>query len=155
MKTPVPEYADLSMKNRSVPCDTVLPHLVYPDVAEAAAWLSATFGFSEHYRYGDPAAGAQMLLGKACVMLRASRPGEASPAEIGCITQSLTVFVDDVRAHYEQSKAAGATIVEELNETFYGELQYGVRDFAGHRWLFSQHAKNVDPSAWGAAVARS
>jgi uncharacterized glyoxalase superfamily protein PhnB len=141
------------MQNRSVPVDSVLPHLVYPDVAAALEWLGRVFGFVEHYHYGEPAQGAQVLLGKACVMLRTSRPGEASPAEIRCLTQSLTVFVDDVRAHYERAKAAGATVIEELNETMYGELQYGVRDFAGHHWLFSEHARDVDPASWGASVA--
>ena len=53
-------------KNRSVPTDTILPHVVYQDVAEALAWLCKIFGFTEHYRYGDPAgpiSGAQMHLG--------------------------------------------------------------------------------------------
>lgn len=36
--------------NRSVPADTVLPHLVYRDVEAAIAWLEKAFGFFEHYR---------------------------------------------------------------------------------------------------------
>jgi uncharacterized glyoxalase superfamily protein PhnB len=36
------------------------------------------------------------------------------------------VFVEDVDAHYDRAKLAGAKIVEELNETAYGERQYGV-----------------------------
>ena len=39
--------------NRSVPTDTLLPHIVYRDVPEALAWLTATFRFREHYRYGS------------------------------------------------------------------------------------------------------
>jgi uncharacterized glyoxalase superfamily protein PhnB len=147
-----------TIRNRSVPADTVLPHLVYANVADALAWLTRTFGFTEHYRYGEPggpAAGAQMLLGKACIMLRAARPGEASPAQVGHNTQSLTVFVDDVDAHYERTKSAGAKIVEQLHETFYGERQYGVEDLEGHHWLFSQHARDVTPGEWGATLARS
>jgi uncharacterized glyoxalase superfamily protein PhnB len=143
--------------NRSVPTDTVLPHIVYRNVADALAWLSSTFGFTEHYRYGEPdgpVSGAQMTLGKACIMLRATRPGEASPVEVGHQTQSLTVFVDDVDGHYERTRAAGANIVEELHETFYGERQYGVEDLDGHHWLFSRHARDVSPDEWGATVAR-
>ena len=51
-------------------------------------------------------------------------------------TQSLTVFVEDVNAHFEKAKSAGAKIVEELHETVYGERQYGVEDLEGHHWLF-------------------
>jgi uncharacterized glyoxalase superfamily protein PhnB len=141
------------MKNRSVPADIVLPHLVYQDVAGAIDWLTATFGFTEHYRYGDPAQGAQMHLRDAWIMLTSPRLGRASPAQAGLWTQSLTVFVDDVDMHFAKTKAAGAKIVEDLNETMYGERQYGVEDLEGHHWLFAQHAKDVSPQDWGAVMA--
>jgi uncharacterized glyoxalase superfamily protein PhnB len=145
------------MTNRSVPADTVLPHLVYENVADAIAWLTAHFGFAEHYRYGDPdhPSGAQMRLERAVIMLKAARPGCATPVRAGSWTQSLTVFIDDVEAHFERAKAAGAAIAEDLHETEYGERQYGVEDFAGHHWLFSKHATDVDPADWGAKVALS
>jgi uncharacterized glyoxalase superfamily protein PhnB len=141
------------MKNRSVPADIILPHLVYQDVAAAIDWLTRTFGFAEHYRYGDPAQGAQMHLGNAWIMLSLAREGRKSPAQTGVWTQSLTVFVDDVDAHFERAKSAGAKIVEDLHETMYGERQYGVEDLDGHHWLFSRHARDVSPSEWGAVVA--
>jgi uncharacterized glyoxalase superfamily protein PhnB len=142
------------MRNRSVPTDTVLPHVFYRDVADALDWLTKTFGFSEHYRYGEPVSGAQVFLGNAYIMVTSPRPGGASPAQLGHQTQYLTVFVDDVDAHYARVKAAGAKIVEELNETIYGERQYAVEDLDGHRWLFSQHARDVSPDEWGASIAR-
>lgn len=40
--------------NRSMPVDTVLPHITYRNVAEASRWLTATFGFAEHWRAPDP-----------------------------------------------------------------------------------------------------
>jgi uncharacterized glyoxalase superfamily protein PhnB len=58
----------------------------------------------------------------------------------------------DVDAHYAKAVAEGAKIVEELQETVYGERQYGAEDLEGHKWLFSQHAKDVDPAEWGAKV---
>jgi uncharacterized glyoxalase superfamily protein PhnB len=141
------------MRNRSVPADIILPHLVYQDVATAIDWLTRAFGFVEHYRYGDPAQGAQMHLGDAWIMLTVARPGRSSPVQTGVWTQSLTVFVEDVDAHFAKTKLAGAKIVEELHETMYGERQYGVEDLEGHHWLFSRHARDVSPSEWGAVVA--
>jgi uncharacterized glyoxalase superfamily protein PhnB len=143
------------MKNRSVPADVILPHLVYQNVAEAIAWLNRVFGFTEHYRYGDPVQGAQMHLGNAWIMLSLAREGRKSPAQAGVWTQSLTVFVDDVDAHFEKAKSAGPKIVEDLNETMYGERQYGVEDLEGHHWLFSRHARDVSPGEWGATVFKS
>jgi uncharacterized glyoxalase superfamily protein PhnB len=144
------------MKNRSVPVDGVLPHLVYGDVAGAIAWLTEVFGLEEHFRYGDPAApqGAQMHLGDAWVMLSGARDGRKSPKELGAWTQSLTVFVEDVEGHFARTKAKGARVVEELHETVYGELQFGVEDFEGHLWIFSRHARDVGPGEWGAVVAK-
>jgi uncharacterized glyoxalase superfamily protein PhnB len=141
--------------NRSVPADTVLPHISYQNVADAIAWLTRTFGFTEHYRYGQPGGpidGAQMHLGNAWIMLRSARGG-ASPAQLGYGTQSLTVFVEDVDAHFQRSKLAGAKIREDLNETMYGERQYGVEDLDGHPWLFSRHARDMGPEEWGATVS--
>ena len=144
------------IENRSVPSDALLAHVVYEDVAAAIAWLRRTFGFVEHYRYGEPGgavSGAQMHLGAAWIMLQAARDGRSTPAKIGCWTQSLTVFVEDIEAHYSRARAQGATVVEELNETVYGELQYAALDLAGHHWLFSKHARDVAPEEWGAVVA--
>lgn len=138
------------MKNRSVPVDTVLPHVYYRDVVEAVAWLTKMFGFREHYRYGDPVSGAQVHLGEAYLMLKRARDGWKSPAELGFGTQSLTIFFPDVETHFENAKAGGARIVEDLHETVYGELQYCVEDFAGHHWLFSRHARDLSPRDWGA-----
>jgi len=141
------------IKNRSVPTDTVLPHVVYQDVAEAVARLSRTFGFKEHYRYGDPVSGAQIRLGNAWIMVHGTREDRATPAQLGKSTQSLTIFVEDVDAHFRAAKAAGAKIVEELHETVYGERQYATVDFAGHHWLFSRHARDLSPDEWGAKVS--
>ena len=142
------------LENRSVPPDTILPHVEYQDLAAAVAWLTKTFGFIEHYRYGDPISGAQLHIGNAWIMVNQAAPGTSSPAKLGYGTQSLTVFVDDVDAHFHNSQAAGAKIVEDLHVTEYGERQYGVEDLDGHHWLFSRHARDISPDEWGATIAQ-
>ncbi len=141
------------ISNRSVPTDIVLPHVIYQDVEKAIAWLNKTFGFSEHYRYGDPVSGAQMHLGNAWVMLKRAQAGHGSPKQLGYGTQSLTVFVEEIEGHFQKAKSAGAKILEDLHETIYGELQYGAEDLDGHHWLFSRHARDLSPDQWGATVS--
>ena len=75
---------------------------MYQDVAAAIEWLTRVFGFTEHYRYGEPLSGAQMHAGKACLMIKGAR-GNTTPAQLGFGTQSLTIFLDDVDAHYAKS----------------------------------------------------
>jgi predicted enzyme related to lactoylglutathione lyase/uncharacterized glyoxalase superfamily protein PhnB len=142
------------IENRSVPPNTILPHVVYQDITQAIAWLTKTFGFVEHYHYGAPPAGAQLHLGNAWIMLKQVLAGRGTPAQLGAHTQSLTVFVEDLENHFRRTKAAGAKIVEDLHETEYGELQDAAEDFAGHHWLFSRHARDVSPAEWGATMTQ-
>jgi uncharacterized glyoxalase superfamily protein PhnB len=88
-------------------------------------------------------------------MLKKTQEGSASPAKLGFGTQSLTVFVDDLEAHFLSAKAAGAKLLEDLHETVYGELQYAAEDLDGHHWLFSRHARDLSPDEWGATVSET
>ena len=151
----LPQVDTPLISNRSVPTDTILPHILYRDVEEASTWLNRAFGFVEHYRYGDPVSGAQMRAGNAWLMLKRIRDGERTPKQLGFGTQSLTVFVEEIEAHFERAKAAGVTLLEDLHETVYGELQYAAEDLDGHHWLFSRHAQDLSPERWGATVSRA
>jgi uncharacterized glyoxalase superfamily protein PhnB len=142
------------ISNRSVPTETVLPHVVYQDLERAIRWLSEAFGFVEHYRYGDPTSGAQMRAGDAYLMVKRAEPGQRSPKELGFGTQSLTIFIEDIESHYARAKSAGVILLEELHETVYGELQYAAEDLEGHHWLFSRHARDLNPEDWGATIPR-
>ncbi len=149
----------IAMKNRSVPVDTVLPHVRYRDLPTAIDWLVKHFGFVEQYHYTDTAtgkiSGAQLRLANAYIMAHPTKVASAStPAELGYDQQSLTIFFDDVDAHYRKVKSTGIRLVEQLHETVYGELQYAVQDLEGHLWIFSQHAKDLSPDQWGAKITK-
>ncbi|NIK77737.1 putative glyoxalase superfamily protein PhnB [Paenibacillus castaneae] len=144
------------MKNRSVPTDSILPHLYYENMDDALAWLIKMFGFVEHFRFALPDGqlhGVMMHHGDAWIMLKNSGPTQTSPAKNGVNTQSLSVFLDDVEEHYRHAKSSGAQIVEELFNTEYGERQYSALDLEGHLWTFSKHIRDVSPDSWGAKIA--
>jgi PhnB protein len=131
----------------------VLPHITYRDLAGTILWLSDAFGFVEHYRYGNPLSGAQIRAGNAFIMLKQARHGYATPKELGFGTQSLTIFIQDIESHHGRAKSARVTILEDLHETVYGELQYAAEDLDCHHWLFSRHARDLSPDQWGATVS--
>jgi Uncharacterized protein conserved in bacteria len=57
--------------------------------------------------------------------------------------------VQDVDAHHDRAKAAGAEIVTPLTDQSYGSREYAVRDFAGHLWGFGTYdmqAPQGDPN---------
>lgn len=143
------------MENRSIHAGILLPHVIYRSVPDACAWLARVFSFAEHYRYGSPVSGAQMRLGDAYIQVTGPRDWGKTPAALGHGTQMLTDFVDDVDAHYARSKQERAIVWEDLHETVSGERQFGTQDLDGHRWLFSQHIRDVNPEEWRATVSSS
>ena len=70
----------MTSKNHSVPTDTVLPHVIYQNLAEAIDWLTNAFGFQEHYRYGHGPSGAQMWADNAAIQVRQARDGQGHRA---------------------------------------------------------------------------
>jgi uncharacterized glyoxalase superfamily protein PhnB len=134
-------------RNRSIPMSTVIPVLIYPDVREAVAWLSAAFGFVERVRIGENHR-AQLQFGDGAVIVAEAR-GDRRPPRSGEVTHSVMVRVEDARAHCEQARARGARIVMEPTDFEYGERQYNAEDPAGHQWTFSETLADVAPEQWG------
>jgi uncharacterized glyoxalase superfamily protein PhnB len=86
-------------------------------------------------------------------MLKQIAPESRTPRELGFGTQSLTIFLEDLETHFTRAQAVGVILVEDMHETVYGELQYAALDLDGHHWLFSRHARDLSPDAWGAIGA--
>ena len=78
----------MTMKNRSVPVDAVLPHVNYQHLGEAMPWLTRAFDFRKHSRYGDGPSGGQMWAGNAAIQVRQAGAGQRTPAQLGFGTQS-------------------------------------------------------------------
>ena len=133
--------------NRSIPRSEVVPVLIYPDVREAVAWLTAEFGFTERVRIGENHR-SQLRVGEGAVIVGDVR-GDRRPPRAGEVTHSVMVRVDDVHAHCERARANGARIVMEPTDFEFGERQYTTEDPAGHRWTFSETLADVAPEAWG------
>jgi PhnB protein len=135
---------------------TVMPYLLYEDSDAALAFLVKAFGFTEKVRMTDDGGRvdhAEVQIGDGVIML-GTPPGDyTSPAKLGGKTQSVYVYVDDVDTHYERAKQAGAKIVREPEDQFYGDRNYAVEDPEGHEWYFGTHVRDVSPEEMQAAGA--
>jgi uncharacterized glyoxalase superfamily protein PhnB len=138
--------------NRSIPASTVIPVLIYPDVREAVAWLSAAFGFIERVRIGENHR-AQLQVGEGAVIVGEAH-GDRHPPSRGDVTHSVVVRVEDARAHCERSRAHGARILMEPTDMQYGERQYTAEDAVGHQWTFSETLADIAPEEWGGETVR-
>jgi uncharacterized glyoxalase superfamily protein PhnB/DNA-binding XRE family transcriptional regulator len=123
----------------------ITPTLVYEDSKAAVAWLERAFGFEAREKVAGPDGQiihSELTLGDGLIMVghvafSPSVQGRmASPQSLGKTTQSLFVFVDDLDAHYQRAKAAGAEIVGEI-ESNYGFRRYRANDLEGHEWCFA------------------
>ena len=72
--------------------------------------------------------------------------GFASPADLPAVPSQIFCYVDDVDAHHERARAAGATIAAEPKDEPHGDRMYRAVDPEGHRWMFATHVKDVDLS---------
>lgn len=135
---------------------TITPYLLYEDVAGALDWLAHAFGFKEVLRFDGPegyVTHAEMRLGDGSIMLGDPGPDYRNPKRVGERTSQLYVYVDDVDAHYERARAAGAEIKLEPTDQAYGDRRYDAYDPEGHLWSFATHVRAVPPEDWGATEA--
>jgi uncharacterized glyoxalase superfamily protein PhnB len=128
---------------------TIFPILRYHNARGAMQSLCATFGFVELFSVpesGQFVRHAQLKLGTNIIMLGSARPDEhmASPQVLGAATQALYVYVDDLDAHFQRARSAGAEIMSPPKDTDFGSREYHVRDLEGHPWTFGTYLPDAD-----------
>src|SRR5881227_3025254 len=107
----MPDYLESSMPNFT----RVIPLLVYADIPAAHDFLVKAFGFESGgvERNADGVAvHAEVRAGDTKIWLhRVTDEHElASPATKGVMGSGLVIYVDDVDAHFQRARAAGAKI---------------------------------------------
>jgi len=124
---------------------TIVPQLPYEDIRAALAFLERAFGF--HEIPSSRMEGADGVLHHALVEFgdgvigigTQGAHGAISPKSAGIESQYISVYVDDVDAHYQRALAAGAQIARALRE----HHAYEALDVEGHRWRFLQRMRAV------------
>ncbi len=136
---------------------TITPYLLYEDVASALDWLRDAFGFEEVLRFKGESGEvnhAEMRIGGDSLYLGDPGGDYRSPKQLGQRSSLVHVYVDDVDAHFERAKAAGAEIEREPTDQPYGDRRYDAYDLEGQLWSFATRGKEVPPEEWGAKVSR-
>ncbi len=130
----------------------VVPMVSYEDCAAAADWLVRAFGFEEEERIDEAGEITHVTLRAGDGVIYLGKPGAgyvnpkrlreesqtvARMYEVPWVIDGVWVLVDDVDAHCERARAAGARILSEPEAGPVGK-QYRVEDHEGHRWMFGQ-----------------
>jgi uncharacterized glyoxalase superfamily protein PhnB len=131
----------------------VVPMIAYEDGPAAMDWLATAFGFRERTRMldgGGRLAHGEMDTGGGLIMLATPSPHYQSPrhhrqecqpaqqwSSVPWVIDGALVYVDDVEAHHQRAREAGATILSEVEDGGPGK-RYRAEDIEGHRWMFMQ-----------------
>lgn len=133
----------------------------YRDPVAALDFLERAFGFEVTMAIDGPPEAPEMchyemaLEGRGRVMIGAEwEEAVQSPSSLGgANTQRVHVqLAGDLEAHCERARAAGATIVMEPEDQFYGDRSYRALDPEGHSWTFSTHVREVSRAEAEAAI---
>jgi uncharacterized glyoxalase superfamily protein PhnB len=130
---------------------SVIPMISYEDGIAALEWLANAFGFRETARLAGPdgrLSHGEMQVGGGLIMFASPTPDYQSPkhhrdiceqerkwSAVPWIIDGVLVYVDDLSAHFRRAKAAGATILSDIEEGPPGR-RYRAEDVEGHRWFF-------------------
>ncbi|KWE57187.1 glyoxalase [Burkholderia ubonensis] len=137
---------------------SVSPAVFYRDPWAALDWLERAFGFARSVVVSTPdgrLAHAELTYAGGTLMIG----GEwaefvTSPLGVGGRnTQCVHVqLADGIDAHCERARQAGAVILQEPADQFWGDRTYRARDPEQHVWTFGQQVRAVSAEEAAAAT---
>ena len=136
---------------------TLISALCYKDPRAALHWLEKAFGFEQTMVIlddQDNVVHSEMSFGDGMIMVGSEWDERTrSPASLDRrTTQTVHVQLnEDIDAHCERARAAGAEINQEPSTQFYGDRTYRCIDPEGHIWTFGQTVEVMTPEQWDAA----
>jgi uncharacterized glyoxalase superfamily protein PhnB len=146
------------MASPNFPRPPFIPSIVYKDNRAALQWLETAFGFEPNEILSDAEGNivhAEMSHDGGVVMIGNEwSDWTSSPASLGGKnTQRVHVRLQKgIDEHCTRAREAGAKIVMEPADQFYGDRSYIAADPEGHHWTFSQTVRNVSTGEMEAAT---
>jgi PhnB protein len=127
---------------------TVTPYLACRDAARAIEFYKQAFGAAEVMRMAAPGGKirhAEVKLGDSRLMLTDEYPEMdfLGPQARGGTTVHLHVYVKHVDAMVERAVAAGAKLIREVKDQFYGDRSGSLQDPFGHVWHLATHKEEL------------
>ena len=127
---------------------TATPYLIVRDAARAIEFYKKAFGATEMLRCADPSGKlmhAEIKIGDSPIMLADEFPEMQilGPQSRGGSTVIILLHVEDVDARFSQAVAAGAKVVRQVKDEFYGDRSGTLEDPFGHVWTIATHREDV------------
>ncbi len=138
----------------------IVPYLMIDGAAAAIDFYQRALGATENYRMEMPggAIGHAEIVVNGAVVFLADAPDDmdgdaANPSKLGGTSVLLHQYVADVDAAVATAVEAGATLVREPADQFYGDRAALIADPFGHLWSLHTHIRDVSPEEMAEAAA--
>ncbi len=127
--------------------DSITPYLGIAKAAEAIEFYKKAFDAIEVMRMQMPGGNighAELRIGDSPLMM-ASPCGQMEFGSPGKEPTSvcLHVYVVDVDKQFKQAVDAGATVISEPKDQFYGDRSCTLKDPFGHMWFLATRKENL------------
>jgi len=140
-------------KPRAIPegYHTLTVYLIVRDCAKAIDFYKAAFGAVERFRMPNPdgktIGHAELKIGDSMLMLADEQPGAfgKSPQTLGGTPCCFVMYFEDVDVAFQRAVNAGATVIQPLQNKFYGDRAGLLADPFGHQWALMMHVEDVPP----------
>jgi PhnB protein len=130
----------------------LVPHLVVDDGAAALDFYAKAFGAEEMVRLPGPGGKlmhAAFRINGFMMFLNDDFPEfndgkSTTPTALGGTAVTIHLHGPDVEGRFQRAVDAGATVVNPLEDQFWGDRYGVVRDPFGHQWSLAESVREVD-----------
>jgi PhnB protein len=136
----------------------VIPYLTVDGAAEALDFYVSALGAVERARIPGPGGKvmhAELAFGDGSVMVSDAFPewGSNGPRAIGGTPVTIAIYVEDVDATIARAAEAGATVISQPENQFWGDRSGTIEDPFGHRWHIGTRVEDVSLEELGRRAA--
>lgn len=129
---------------------TVTPYLTIKDCARAIEFYKKAFGAVETVRIPEPnnkIMHAEIRIGDSVLMMTEENVEHKhmGPESLGGSPVSVLLYVENVDEIFKRAVSAGATVVREVKQEFFGDRMGTLKDPFGHTWSIGTHVEDVSP----------
>jgi len=126
----------------------VTPYLFIQGATKALDFYKQIFGAVERLRIPGPnstVGHAEISINGAVIMLADECPSihARSPQAVGGTPVMIHLYVHDVDAVVSKAVAAGAKLLDPVQDKFYGDRSGSILDPFGHLWGVATHTEDV------------
>ncbi len=130
---------------------TITPYIIIKDAGRAIEFYKKSFNAKENHRMyasdNKTIMHAEIIIGDSAIMLseESNEMKCFSPQSVGGNPVWLYLYVEDVDSIYNQAISAGATVLESVNDAFWGDRIGSLKDPFGYQWSIATHKKDLSP----------